>query len=305
MAQYQVGNGESWMSIAGKLYGGDQTQFGNIMQANPGKLMLHPGDIIEVPDAPGQVGDLTGLINYLKSIPFGPNGGNMWSGYGPGGGAAGTPGSSANSPAGGGGRNADGTPANGPALNGPNPTLPAGYHGVGSGGLRTPGSVADPSASSQFGGALPTGQPGAGVPASGPGFDALANTPATGGQTYLPLVGNTQPLVPGLASTPHRPGSPLGPMGGGRNPGMNMTVQESYDQWQNNAFAPLPPPPTGYGAPDNPYGWLGDAFGMGQPQQTPTRLPGSPFKTPTPTATRVPTNTPKPKVQPTNASKSK
>jgi hypothetical protein len=49
MAQYKVSAGESWASIAGKLYG-DQRQFVNIMQANPGMAYPMEGQTIEVPD---------------------------------------------------------------------------------------------------------------------------------------------------------------------------------------------------------------------------------------------------------------
>jgi hypothetical protein len=46
---YVVQGGESWESIAGKMYG-DQRMFAELMKANSGVLMLHPGMTIVLPN---------------------------------------------------------------------------------------------------------------------------------------------------------------------------------------------------------------------------------------------------------------
>lgn len=49
---YTVQSGESYASIAGKLYGGDQRLFNVLMAAND-NASLHPGDVIVIPDLSG------------------------------------------------------------------------------------------------------------------------------------------------------------------------------------------------------------------------------------------------------------
>jgi hypothetical protein len=87
MPPYVVQPGESWASIAGKLTG-DQRQFMNLMAANGGQIMLHPGDTIEVPDnlppnpvingselrAVTEQANAMGLTNFWKG-DFGDGGG--------------------------------------------------------------------------------------------------------------------------------------------------------------------------------------------------------------------------------------
>jgi phage tail protein X len=49
MAQYKVKQGDSWERIAGKVYG-DQRQFLNLLNANPGIQMLKKGMTINLPE---------------------------------------------------------------------------------------------------------------------------------------------------------------------------------------------------------------------------------------------------------------
>lgn len=60
MGKYTVKSGESWASIAGKLYGGDQRYFNVLMAANRGVGMLQPGMVIDAPD-------LTSYINQNRA----------------------------------------------------------------------------------------------------------------------------------------------------------------------------------------------------------------------------------------------
>lgn len=91
MSKYLVKAGDSWMSIAGDAYG-DQRQYGAIMAANSGVKMLHPGDVIDLPDdvAPNPVitneqwaNTPTGVDPKTGQYVYGNAG---WQGYGSGGG---------------------------------------------------------------------------------------------------------------------------------------------------------------------------------------------------------------------------
>lgn len=50
MGKYTVKKGDSWASIAGKLYGGDQRFYNVLMAANSGINMLQPGMVIDAPN---------------------------------------------------------------------------------------------------------------------------------------------------------------------------------------------------------------------------------------------------------------
>jgi len=51
MAQYKVKPGDSWARIAGNVLG-NQSRYKELIAANPGTSMLHPGDTIRIPSKP-------------------------------------------------------------------------------------------------------------------------------------------------------------------------------------------------------------------------------------------------------------
>lgn len=48
---YTVRPGDNWSKIAREQMGGDERQFANLMKANPGVFMLHPGQVLDIPEA--------------------------------------------------------------------------------------------------------------------------------------------------------------------------------------------------------------------------------------------------------------
>jgi hypothetical protein len=230
MPDYVVKPGDSWAKIAGEV-SGDQRQFLNLMNANGGRIMIHPGEVIHIPDqfAPNPViptATLQALDSEAQRMGFN----NFFPAV---------RGAGATQPTGGGGVSTTGAGAGAPA--GPaapgQPRMPGaaayGYGPMGSGrggpagpGQGSPSGRGGPSAPFGAGGPVPgseawrVGQAGnMAYPGAAPEqqeyniYGMMAGGGAPNYQTYLPTYGNGGPAPDALKMTP--PAPPVGGGGGG------------------------------------------------------------------------------------------
>lgn len=273
MPSHTVVAGDSWAKIAGQYYG-DQRRYLDLANANGGLGMLHPGDVINIPDFSGAPAPVITNKEWANT-PTGVKNGQVQyanAGY------------TGNQPA------AAGTSAQAGKVALPSTTgvqlptfTPSGPHGTGSAGAN-PNAV--------------RGQKQTKPKVTKPGFRTPQTSnyypnPAAGAQPYGQAGAgyNANPLLWGQlppAKPNGKPGSPTGPMGNGAGPAAGMyppsgpsaavpsgqdvyrpfgTVLPDFVNWLTSPNGTYNPPPADSMQPTLPTG-----FGM---QNYRPSLPGA------------------------------